>query len=341
MAEGLWWRHEWIKAIYASDLKPLERLVACVYAEWARDKRQTFVTLDKLTAMSGLSRDAANRARDGLEKKGWLVALDRKPRKPVDFLLVIPEHATSTPDGPASTPGGPVTSTPPDMTSTPPDTASTGDVLHQSSYQTSHQSLSPEQALVRDLLDLDDGDERLMKISSILKDNNVRNAKVWLRRCHENGDLLDLLQSSTESKSNGWGTEPDDDKFMDNPHYVEAHGNAQRVRVEDFYRHKIGDLGFLHFEIEDMLKETQRNTSATTAKEVWEDVLQRAHRDVEDHPRCDECSVRIDEGHGQRCSQRKRHYCESCGAEVHMSHFSGLFPCPKCKRKHQPLQQTA
>lgn len=183
-----------MKAVFSSNLKPLERLVAAVYADHARDRRQTFVTLDRLMTCSGLSRDAANRARDGLETKGWLVALERKPRKPVDFLLVIPEDSASTSGGPVGTGDGLVTSTPPDMTSTSPDIASTGDVLHQSSYQSSHHSSSSSaRGIAAKLLGIEEEDETLDHLDDFLRAKNVGKAKPWLETTHANGDLRAVL----------------------------------------------------------------------------------------------------------------------------------------------------
>lgn len=197
---GLWWRNRWMEAVYSSSLKPLERFVATVFADHAGPRRVTFVTLSRLMQRTGLSRDAANRALRGLEDAGWLIAQSRKPRKPVDFALVIPEGAG--PSGvPTSTGDGPVASTPPvpvepqlvretDSAGTPREPTSTGDVLHQSSIPGQHpSSSSPAHKHLAGLLGWAEDDERLDLLDDFLKTNNVKSARGWLNRCHENGDL--------------------------------------------------------------------------------------------------------------------------------------------------------
>ena len=94
---GPWWRAKWMESVYsAENLKPLEVLVAAVYADHARDKRTAWVTGERLQQRSKLSKDAAHRALKGLETKGYLVAIERKPRRPTTYALVIPEHPVGT-----------------------------------------------------------------------------------------------------------------------------------------------------------------------------------------------------------------------------------------------------
>ena len=103
---GLWWRSKWMESIYtADDLKPLEVLVATVYADHAHDKRIAWVTSERLMQRTKLSKDAMHRARKGLETKGYLVALERRHRRPTTYGLVIPEHRLSTGDVPNSSTG--------------------------------------------------------------------------------------------------------------------------------------------------------------------------------------------------------------------------------------------
>lgn len=96
---GPWWRSKWMESIYtADDLKPLEVLVATVYADHAHNKRVSWVTGERLRQRTKLSKDAAHRALKGLETKGYLVAVERRPRRPTTYGLVIPEHRLGTPD---------------------------------------------------------------------------------------------------------------------------------------------------------------------------------------------------------------------------------------------------
>ncbi|WP_083427372.1 helix-turn-helix domain-containing protein [Geodermatophilus obscurus] len=73
-----WPRDAWTDAVWNSTtLKPLERLVALVYAKYAGDSDIAWVTFPVLMQRTGLSRDAASRALRGLESKGWLVLVER------------------------------------------------------------------------------------------------------------------------------------------------------------------------------------------------------------------------------------------------------------------------
>lgn len=151
---GLWWRSKWMESIYtADDLKPLEVLVATVYADHAHDKRVAWVTGGRLIQRTKLSRDAMNRALKGLESKGYLVAIERRHRRPTVYGLVIPEHRLSTGDGHnVSTPDGHndcVEYASRTQLVRETDTTSTGDVLHPSTYPS-----SPSHALAP----ADDGD---------------------------------------------------------------------------------------------------------------------------------------------------------------------------------------
>lgn len=301
MADGLWWRQTWMEAVYSSDLKPLERLVAVVYADHARDKRQVWVTLPRLMERTGLSRDAANRALRGLRDKGWLLVMqEAKQHRATIYGLVIPE-SSSTPDVPlSSTADVPLkesSSTPPDTSSTRDDTSSTPRVPNQSSYQNPHQSLSPEQLLVKELLGLDDGDERLMKISSILTANNVRNPKVWLRSCHANGDLLDLLQAETTTSS-AWGAKAEDDGYMNNPNIPEGWGPAVRIKVQDYYKPRILDLGYSEDEASAYLNRAIDVYPNGNEETVWREAFMTARTDV-----AFECCGRQDGKHSPHCDE--------------------------------------
>ncbi len=214
---GLWWRHRWMEAVYASDVKPLEVLVASIYADHAGDGRTAWVTLDRLRERSKLSRDAAHRALKGLIAKGFLVVVVRaKQHRATVYGLVIPAHLSSPGDVPltdsSSPPHGPLSqssSTPDDTSSTPHDTSSTGGVPNPISYPSSDPiSLSREQELVADLLGLEPRDERLMSVQKMLDDNHVRNATAWLRTVARNDELFGLLELAAASPNGSTNTDP-------------------------------------------------------------------------------------------------------------------------------------
>ena len=79
-------RTVWMEAVWSSDLKPMERFVACVYFDHARDQHHAWVTAARLTERTGLSRDAALRARKGLVEAGWIVV-----REGAGGLLAAPQ----------------------------------------------------------------------------------------------------------------------------------------------------------------------------------------------------------------------------------------------------------
>lgn len=139
---GLWWRSKWMESVFtADDLKPLEVLVATVYADHAHDKRVSWVTGERLRQRTKLSKDAAHRALKGLETKGYLVAVERRPRRPTTYGLVIPEHRLGTPDVLAAGTGDVLTAPPlvreTDQLVRETDSTGTGDVLHPSTYPSS------------------------------------------------------------------------------------------------------------------------------------------------------------------------------------------------------------
>ena len=137
MNDQLWHRERWSEAVWSSDLRPLERLVALAYADHAHDRQVAWVTYPRLMQRTGLSRDAVARAIRGLVEGGWLVVETpaRQHRAPV-YRLSTPvqqsapqtaepvDNDTSGPgDGPLieSSSPPPVTSSPSPVTSSPPD----------------------------------------------------------------------------------------------------------------------------------------------------------------------------------------------------------------------------
>ncbi len=70
---GLSARNQWVDAVWASDLKPLERLVALAYAKHAsKGIDDVWVSYARLRSHTGLSRDAIARAIKGLCDRGWM-----------------------------------------------------------------------------------------------------------------------------------------------------------------------------------------------------------------------------------------------------------------------------
>ena len=207
MAEPLWWRTVWMEAVWSSDLKPMERFVACVYFDHARDQRNAWVTVARLTDRTGLSRDAAIRARKGLVEAGWIVVREKARQHRADvYELVIPDGASSTRGGPlpdlSSTGDVPLN----DSRGTGDDTRGTGDVPNLSTYPSSHPSSSSRaveivfRAWPPEFDEDEDDDEREENreihretiaefLPGFLSENNVKAALPWLKACDEAGDL--------------------------------------------------------------------------------------------------------------------------------------------------------
>lgn len=195
----MWWRTTWSDAIWSSDLRSLEKLAALAYADHAGPARTAWVTLPRLMERTGMSRDAANRARQGLVSKGWLVLRqEARQQRAAVFELVIPRRSSSTADVRLSSTAdvrlAETSSTGDDTSSTPPDTSSTPGVLNPSSYPSSHPSSSSARAIVASALagpGEDEEDDRLVEqhLDGFLAANNVKAALPWLRACADSGDL--------------------------------------------------------------------------------------------------------------------------------------------------------
>ena len=207
MAEPLWWRTRWMEAVWSSDLKPMERFVACVYFDHARDQHHAWVTAARLTERTGLSRDAALRARKGLVEAGWIVVREKARQHRADvYELVIPDGASSTRGGPlpdlSSTGGVPLS----DSRGTGDDTRGTGDVPNLSTYPSTHPSSSSRaveivfRAWPPEFDEDEDDDEREENrelhretiaelLPGFLSENNVKAAIPWLETCAASGDL--------------------------------------------------------------------------------------------------------------------------------------------------------
>lgn len=108
-----WHRDLWAEAVWSSSLRPLERLVALVYADHARDGETAWATYRRLMDRTGLSRDALARALRGVVDAGWLVEVEpaRQHRATVYRLAVPQQSATQTADDTSVTGGVPLSST--------------------------------------------------------------------------------------------------------------------------------------------------------------------------------------------------------------------------------------
>ena len=307
MAE-LWWRQTWMEAVYASDLKPLEKFVACVYADHARDQRTVWVTLPRLVERSSLSRDAANRALRGLREKGWLLVVqEAKQHRATVYGLVIPDDS-STGHVPLSSPRDvPLThssSTSPDTSSTRDDTSSTPGVPNQSSYPSTHHSSSSARGIAAKLLGIVEEDEVLDHLDDFLRAKNVGKAKPWLETTHANGDLERIFYAFVDEQKNPtWGVETEDDGFMNTPGYVEGWGMPERVRIEDYYKPRILDLGYTEDEASAYLQRAIDVYPKGNEETVWREAFMTARTDVAFH-----CCGRQDGKHSPTCDE---HWKES------------------------------
>lgn len=134
-----WPRTDWLESVYSSDdLRPLERLTAAIYADHARDRDHAWVTLDRLIERSGMSRDAANRARRGLVNAGWLVPIGTPSRrKATKYRFAVPSLSSTRGEPLSSTRHGSLSgSGDGSLSSTPHDTSSPADVPEQSARRT-------------------------------------------------------------------------------------------------------------------------------------------------------------------------------------------------------------
>lgn len=343
MAEQ-WFRHKWLDAIYASELDPIARHVAEIFAGKARQDSIAWEPLSNLVMKTGRTKKTCIKARQTLVDGGWLTEIKASTHKAAShFLLVIPgtegcSQYTPTADegvepvhprGVATTPQRGTEYTPRGVATTPSQSVVNPD---QSI------SLSPEQLLVKELLGLDEGDERLMKVPQLLADKSPDTPKPWLRGCHRNGDLLDLLEKAGTTSS-AWGTDTDE-QTMPNPHYIEG-TNAAEVNIEDWHRARMRTLGLKRDEMDDFYAEARRNIPHGKPRVLWREALTNAEHDVKENPRCDECGSRLDQGHYGSCSQRERITCESCNSEASMTYHLGLRPCSACNHKRQILKETA
>ena len=73
----IWPSKVWAEAIWASNFKPAEKLVALAYADHARDKRQAWLSYQRLVQRTGYSRSSCAAAVRVLREAGWLRVVDK------------------------------------------------------------------------------------------------------------------------------------------------------------------------------------------------------------------------------------------------------------------------
>lgn len=286
MAEQ-WFRHKWLEAIYASDLDPTSRHVAEIFAGKARQDSIAWEPLSNLVRKTGRTKTTCSKARQNLIDYGWLTETKAATHKAAaHFVLVIPTAEGSShwtpqdeegvqpldPRGLATGPQGSSEETPRGLVTRPSQSFVNPDQ--------SILSLTPEQVLVKDLLGLDDGDERLMKVPQLLEAKKPDSPKPWLRGCHKSGDLLDLLDTTTSPSSSRWG-QASDDGLMDNPNYVEGFGNNSRIAPEDHYRPKMQSaLGATDDEIRHAVHKSTEAHPGASQQRIWQDAYMTLEHDL-------------------------------------------------------------
>lgn len=205
-SSSVWWRTRWLDAMAAAKVKPMPRLVAYAYADFARQKRMAYASSKILAERTGMSTRQAIRSRAQLVDDGWLIEVVAATKTTAaTYALVIPEgvgtDSESVPPLTDSQGGSDCESVPPCQT------VSTGTDT-QSDKQSPNQSLinlSPNQRALQKALGCDERDERLMIADSLFATHNVRSAPAWLRTARSNGDLDGLIQAELDAKANPWG----------------------------------------------------------------------------------------------------------------------------------------
>lgn len=104
-----WPREAWLHRMFDSDLKPLAKLVATVYARYAGRGDVAWVEGPTLRKQTSLSRDATNRALRALEAAGWLEVVEpARQHRATRYRLSVPPGVTldesSVPSGVLLTP---------------------------------------------------------------------------------------------------------------------------------------------------------------------------------------------------------------------------------------------
>jgi len=83
----------WRAAVWASHLRPSQKIVALAFADHARDDGTVSVSLPRLAEQASLARSTVQECVTALRADGWLVQESpaRQTRPPV-YSLVVPER---------------------------------------------------------------------------------------------------------------------------------------------------------------------------------------------------------------------------------------------------------
>jgi Helix-turn-helix domain len=186
-------------ALLTGPLLPSARLVLIVMAEPAdADGTCSFLSHRTIAARTGLSERQVTRLVRQLESEGLITkATEQGPanyiradRRPVVYDLTIGQISTVSPRGDTH-----------DMSSSAPrgDTQGRHGVTPMSDEprtKPSTESLSREQRIVADVLELSADDERLTSVGRMLRDQGTQRPVPWIRTCAKNGDLIRLLDEA-------------------------------------------------------------------------------------------------------------------------------------------------
>lgn len=189
----VWWRTKWLDAMAVANVKPMPRLVAYVYADHARERRDAWVPISRLIERTGMSESTAKRSRRSLVADGWLVETEKAGQhRAALFALTIPEAFR----GVALTPlNEPEVSERPARGVTATRQGCQSDT-QSISNQAQDQSLSSNQRALMQVIGCEPDDERLRAADFLITSHNVRSAPAWLRSAQKNGDLDDLIANA-------------------------------------------------------------------------------------------------------------------------------------------------
>jgi hypothetical protein len=223
-----WPRDVFAREVWASSLRPNQRLVALAYADHAADQDHAWVTYPRLMERTGLSRDAVSRALEGLRVAGWLAVKEpARQQRSARYWLRVPaqpsvsrtaddaqEFASRTPEStvPVDNFAGRPSPGPLAESSSPsPELSSPGDGPDLSSHHSTHQSSDDE------IPGLPDAAEAVAAILSehapVLTEPQALAAVVsidaWGRRRHDPvRDLVAFVRSRSLEELQRWAGAP-------------------------------------------------------------------------------------------------------------------------------------
>lgn len=137
-----WPRDRYVRAVWESDLKALNRLVCLAYADHARKGDTAWLTLDRLAEVTGMARSTAAARLADVVDLGWLVLVEQgRQHRASRYRLVDPaqQSGSRTPGLESSSPGA-------DASSPAPDTSSpgAGTDLQETTHETAAAAPPPD-----------------------------------------------------------------------------------------------------------------------------------------------------------------------------------------------------